>query len=110
MCGDELPASAYAHRFGALAVMSPPISDFGDVQLSVPEAPIAGHRCGPLLHRLREPLHLHVGEDQNGNRGIIGRRVSMYRVPASAADRTPATVVAEGIVGYNSLPRMEASL
>ncbi|CAK7272218.1 hypothetical protein SEPCBS119000_005008 [Sporothrix epigloea] len=137
MCGDELPVSAYAHRFGALAVMSPAVStpsstspgevaslsgsiafyndtdhdssvathcsDFDDVQLDVPEAPMA-----PLLRRLRKPLHLHVGEDQDGNRGIIGRRVTMYA--SSDADQIPATAVAEGIVGYNSLPRMESSL
>lgn len=60
-----------------------------------------------LLHQLRKPLHLHVGEDQDGNPGIIGRRVTMY---ASAAEQTPAIVVAKGIVGYNSLPRMESSL
>ncbi|CAK7203752.1 hypothetical protein SEUCBS139899_006499 [Sporothrix eucalyptigena] len=167
MCGEELPASAYAHRFGALAVMSPPIPstssspkfraeetaslsgsiaffndtdhdmpvathvqfspsralptggrpsllisihDFGDFQFNIPEETAAGNYNGPLLHRLRKPLHLHVGEDSDGNRGIIGRRVTMYRVPSSAADRTPTTVLAEGIVGYNSLPRVEALL
>lgn len=85
-------------------------SDFGDVRLDVPETSATTiHHYGPVLHRLREPLHLHVGEDRLGNKGIIGRRVTMYHVPPSTSDRTLAMAVSEGIVGFNSLPT-EASL
>ncbi|KAF7562793.1 hypothetical protein G7046_g1315 [Stylonectria norvegica] len=42
--------------------------------------------------RLEKPLSLEVGD-----RGIIGRRVSLYSQPVAGTE----TVLAEGIVGYN---------
>lgn len=85
-------------------------SDFGDLSLDIPEPPTVTNAAStPILYRLREPLHLHVGEDRDGNRGIIGRRVTMCRVPSSGS-LSPTMAVAEGIVGFNSLPRAEAAL
>ncbi|OAA56540.1 hypothetical protein SPI_07547 [Niveomyces insectorum RCEF 264] len=202
MCGEELPASAYADRFGALAVLSSPMASpdtsvdasprstpddcwafsgriaffndndndcqvathmrfspsqpldprrsgflsvhihgFGDVShlaasggpahvtsdstTSLQTASDAGsldhasttaavpatcHGPGPVLQRLTQPLYLHVGDDQHGNKGIIGRRITMHCAPSSANRSSSSTVVAEGIVGYNSLPRPVAAL
>ncbi|KIH92012.1 hypothetical protein SPBR_03377 [Sporothrix brasiliensis 5110] len=84
-------------------------SDFGDVQFDETQVSTTSP-CGSVLHRLMEPVHLHVGRDRDGNIGIIGRRVTMYRVPPSAPYRTHAIPVSEGIVGFNSLPRRDASL
>lgn len=59
---------------------------------------LEGNFKASLDVRLKQPLYLHVGDDAQGNAGIIGRRISLH-----AAEGT--RLVAEGIVGYNHLPR-----
>lgn len=167
MCGKELPASAYAHRYGAVAIMSPSPSHSpsasatsspdsspmmgpdqvtslaGSVNLfneSDPDCSVATHvsfsptgvvpMCPLLLSigssgyfgsismtldpstetqsvRLEKPLYLHVGDDQDGKKGIIGHKITMqYR----GGSGNQAITLAEGIVGYNFLPKTGASM
>ena len=60
----------------------------------------------PLDLRLTRPLHLHVGQDEDGNDGIIGRKISVCASKSPA--ETPIRVLAEGIVGFNHLPRVSS--
>lgn len=58
---------------------------------------------------LRTPLYLHVGPDKNGNNGIIGRRVALWSQSPDSDEHPPTNhattrMLAEGIVGFNSLP------
>ncbi|EPE08622.1 hypothetical protein F503_04209 [Ophiostoma piceae UAMH 11346] len=175
MCGNDLPASAYAHRFGALAIMRPSAQTLSALSsssaVSSPSSspkrdleqlsPLAGsvsffnendHGCHIATHvhfspsgavpscplllsigssgsfgsiaitldpsketrsiRLSRPLHLHVGDDKDGNQGIIGHKITMQYGDTPAGRWTPAdhmaTTMAEGIVGFNSLPQKDA--
>ena len=153
MCGNDLPVSAYAHRFGALAVMNSPAQSVSSSSSSVVAGTISffneiDHGCHIATHvrfspsgpvpvcplilnigssgsfgsiaftldpseetqslRLARPLHLHVGYDRDGNQGIVGHKITM-QYGGTPADHMAITM-AEGIVGFNSLPQRDALL
>lgn len=91
-------ANTASSEFGDLSVPHDQSRDVSGAISLWPE----GSQTGPILHRLEQPLHLHVGQDQHGNKGIIGRRVTVCC--AESEDGLPTRVLAEGIVGYNACP------